>query len=75
MIVPFQCAVISSTVRAEPDFAYQSFMFQVAKRIVDGGERDPWQQLSRALEDLIRGQVLVRFADYVEDSSALFRKS
>ena len=75
MIVPLQRAVISGTVRAEPDFAYQSFVLQVAERIVDGCERDAWQQLSRTLKDFIRGQMLVRFADYPEDSPALFRKS
>jgi len=75
MIVPLQRAVISGTVRTEPDFAYQSFILQVAKRIVDGGERDAWQDLSRTLEDLNRGQMFVRFADYAEDSPALFCKS
>jgi hypothetical protein len=43
MIVPLQRAVISGTVRAEPDFAYQSFVLQVAERIVDSRERDAWQ--------------------------------
>ena len=75
MIVPLQGAVISGTVRAEPDFAYQTFILQIAERIVDGGERDAWQQLSRPLKDLICGQMLVRFADYPEDSLALFRQS
>jgi hypothetical protein len=75
MIVPLQRAVISGTVRAESDFAYQSFDLQVAERIVDGCERDAWQQLSRTLKDLIRGRMLVRFADYPKDSLALFRKS
>jgi hypothetical protein len=31
MIMPLQCAVISGTVRAERDFAYQSLILQIAK--------------------------------------------
>jgi hypothetical protein len=43
MIVSLQRAVISGTVGAEPDFAYQSFGLQVAERIVDSREGDAWQ--------------------------------
>jgi hypothetical protein len=66
---------LSSALGAEPDFADQSFVLQVAERVVDGCECDSWQYLSRTLKDLIRGQVLVRLADYLKDSPALFRKS
>lgn len=75
MIVPLQRAVISATACTEPHFTYQSFILQVAERIVDGRKCDAWQQLSRPLKDLIRGQMIIRLANHAEDSPALFRKS
>jgi len=75
VIVSLQRAIVSGRIRAEPDFAYQSLLLQIAERIVDGRKRDTGQVLSRPLKDLVRGQMLVRFADDAEHSPALFCKS
>lgn len=75
MIVPLEFTVVARAVCTEPDLADESFVLQVAQRVVDGGERDAGQEPARMLEDLIGREMLIGFADDAEYSLALFRKS
>jgi hypothetical protein len=66
--------IVAAGAVAKCDFAHQSFLFQIAQRVIDGGKADRGHQFARGLEYLGRGWVRIAGPNHIKHRLALTRQ-